>query len=342
MATQVEPRYIWTFSRRSFIIRYYRWLYKADEDHLTFCTLFWGMVSTPITLPVRLVILVFTSIIWCFMMLVRGVAWVGGATGQSPPLQAVKRANRAKAERVEARARALRQALLRRETEYLLANDICYAFYGGQYQGPKRKAPSVPSLIAAFVARRADKTALYFQERPQIGRTADVAMGWVGKFFVRFVFYPLMVAVPLASLAFVIWLGDQHSDGIGAGFSTAWDSSTHGLAVGTKAAWEPALIAIGLGLALISLILFVTWMVGQSGEDALHATRDPIVVRAVDWLFVTPVEKSLMGIAWVFEKLWQHVIARIGRGIAGTGTFLVMGHHAVKTRTCPRIEITED
>ena len=336
----VQAKYAWTFSRRSLVIRFFLWLYQMNPKSLNFCKFFWGMILSPITLPLRLIILLMTGIVVTLMVVARAFVWVGGAITDTRPFAAagevMDRRDRRRRESMLARV----MAKARREDEEHLATRICYESYGGVFQGPKPKGPSAPSLFAAFIAKRADKTVAYFQERPQIGKTVDVAMGWVGKFLVRCIFYPLMILVPLSAFAWFAWLFAQHASGVASGFSTAWDASIHGVHVAWGVAALDLGIAIGLMVAFIGMIVLGVWLTGR-GEENSDREREPFVLRAVELVLLTPIEKTADGFLWCITMTCRPLVS-LGHGLRSVGIFFIIGHHALKSRTCPRIEITED
>jgi hypothetical protein len=42
------PNYTWTFSEKSWIIRFYLWLTEGDKDQISFCKLFWAVLFFPL------------------------------------------------------------------------------------------------------------------------------------------------------------------------------------------------------------------------------------------------------------------------------------------------------
>lgn len=50
---QSELKREWTFSFDNPMIRFYLWLWEADEDEVTFCKLVWGLVLAPLGLLIR-------------------------------------------------------------------------------------------------------------------------------------------------------------------------------------------------------------------------------------------------------------------------------------------------
>jgi hypothetical protein len=469
-----EPLYTWTFSRKSLLIRLYLWLYEADASSVNFCKLFWGVICSPVTLPVRLLLGIGRLVKKGLHLIALGIdRWVapqiGHVSNWRDELKELKAA--------EERARKMRLVQRRREEEDAQwITDYCY---GGEKPPPRwtsdpvkyarfladkdreaereaaarkrqkekeeleakekaereereaeRKAAEaeaariralrtpVTEKIAAAVALRVDKMVAWFQMHPQIGIKIDTAMTKVGRLFVRGVFYPLMIAIPLAAFSYVGYLIATHIHGpmhVGGGL-------IHGFASGVSVIWLPVLMMMAGFVVFAGLLTGVMWLAWKASKiepsgkyevgpvKTLWPTQDlrvwkprrqddgrtaaPIAVvyrqgwghlrtrsgMVIDKAFanfehgfvrtyrvLTPVghaigygmDAGVWSVCLVGKTvrmayrattatimapvaLFLAILTLIGRSTKSTGKFFVIGHHAVKYRTCPRIEITQD
>ena len=194
------------------------------------------MICTPITLPVRLTLLLFKGIgLLCkgvglgIVIAFGGLVWVSRLAFHSWPARKlggfVTSLSTAAQKRSEARA-AARAAALQAEwfaflEEMEMAGDPVYSanFFRTYYGPPEWRTtmrnyrammrvkaekakptvppePSVPSRLVTLVANGVDRMVAFFQARPAIGE-------WTGKIFVRGVFYPFLVVAPVAMLIFL-------------------------------------------------------------------------------------------------------------------------------------------
>lgn len=453
--------YTWTFSRKSLIIRFYLWVYEAPHDSVTFCKLFWGMVCSPLTLPVRL----FVGVARLLRMGLHAIALCIDKI-ISPGLDQAKGVRDEIRERREAKAAAIKLALRQRKEEEQLCELICFML--GLPQPPPRwtgdpkkvakhianqareaarfeeerlrkeekerldaeekarieaerlererlaalmpKRVPVTERIAAAVALRVDKMVAWWQAHPQIGITTDVVCTKIGRFFVRGVFYPAMVAVPLGVFSFLGYLGWEHRSGftgVGHGFG-------HATLVVLDVIWKPALLFLAAFIGFILFMTAVLWLswkasaiqptgnydVGPVQDLRLWKGRDRsgtpskmgLIYKqgwdhlsdkgglAFDRVFknaetgavrayrvLTPVghviSASIDGVGWglcmvgkgvrlsyralIFTLVsivttFLAIIQLLVRSMQSTSKFFVIGHHAVKYRTCPRIRITAE
>lgn len=53
---QVDLKHTWRVRRKSWYVRFFLWLYETPETQVTFCKLFWGYALLWITLPVALIV----------------------------------------------------------------------------------------------------------------------------------------------------------------------------------------------------------------------------------------------------------------------------------------------
>lgn len=329
MTAPTDHLYTWTFSRKSLIIRYYLWLYNPDDYSVTFCKLFWGIVCSPLTLPIQLFIMFVAGIYKSTVAVAHGVNWVATET---PPAKRMQQA-RALAKNRKYEARQLeRHAKFLRDSQYLeelqLGYDILYLSYGGAMQGPrppKPKKPSTPSKVADGVGSGADHIAAWMQI-PAVDR----AMSLIGKFFVRCVFYPIMIAVPLAAVGFVAWVMAAHVDGLSSGFHTTWAVPTHAVGGAAVASWQDVLIVLGIS-AFLSVIMYFGLIVVDKHLETGYSKEPQVIPGRVAQVVVVPFKAT--------GRVTKRGFCKVGRGFASTGKFFVIGHHTVKYRTCPRIKI---
>jgi len=396
--------YVWTFTKRSLMMRYFLWLYEADQTAMTFCRFFWGMVCSPIALPIRLA-KGLLRLTWDVSKLIcRGIAATVRWTRTRPMIKLIRMkagellsnlstSRRVYLQRKEAIRWAEKEAIIaarhRRSEEERLAEWYCDT-YRLTYQGPP---PSVQTKIANSAGERVDRIVAWFQAHPQIiARTSKV--------ITRGIFYPLAFLIPTSAVAFMGFEAYEHSSGWLGAMHYAWSDTFSGLALAFKglgaALWMALRVAgpmvglaIGYGVGLSILMLGSLWiMVKLDGRhdrrwDAMMAGRTyGIDAReAPDSVFFLKARASLdkrLGRAAHALSPAAHVTSRgfalFGRGIAkgasrvasgvstaasvaGRGTvamaggtaqsvhrtrsFFAVAHHAIKYRTCPRIEITE-
>lgn len=340
-----EPRFVWKFNKNSLAVRFFLWVYGMKPSELnSFCVLWWGSTAMPITVPVRMVVLIVQTLVFCAREFGRGVVWAGDGIINSPPMRAVSKARQQKLEREKAAKR-------QRAGEDILARELWILYYNCESPPPRPVVPSIPSRIATAVGKGADHVVAYFQEHPGIGQTVDVSMDWLGKIIVRGILYPLMILVPLSAFGYAIWEAVKHASGISGGFDSAWDTTSHGVGTGVALAWKPLLLSLGMGFACIVLLLAVGWLVFRGDESEYNdkpPTKTEMVLRVVGkptgWVF-EKLENGIVlvatGICWVALFFWRVVLVKIGHACTGVGKFLVLGHHVIKSRSCPRIEIEE-
>ncbi len=356
MSTDVvakDPMYTWTFSHRSLLIRLYLWVYAPDNpSSTTFCKLFWGTILTPITLPL-------TILIKMSGYAIKGVVWLGRHSGVP---QIFRMLDHWQDRRIAAR----RTEFDRRYEEPEPPRVVVVT--------PVPKKPNVPTKIVVWTSHQADKVVAYFQEHPEITEKANVVMGYTGKFFVRCVFYPLMILVPTAAFAFVAWQIEMHWHGPANGLLWFGHELLH-------YAWRMlelvglwALLCVGAFAGLTILIVGSCWMSvqydkmfpskygGPSSIAAIPSSRESwrrkedagIVyqgghIMAERWgdslatagnVVVWPFKMVGLALVGILMVLWT-IACAFGRGTRNTGRFMVAGHHTVKYRTCPRITITK-
>lgn len=454
-----EPIHEWTFSRKSLLIRFYLWLYEADGNSVTFCRLFWGIVCSPITFPVRLVVNVFRGIR-------KGLGFLGRAIDKlvSPGLGMVetlidKREEAKKA--AEKAERDRRYAEMEDESNFSFfirhgeaafkhlnmtpEEEAAYRIRKLEYEAEQKRAQELriearrleeeesqrkeeearlrreaaaeaarlaaqktplTEKIAAFFARQADKVAAWFQAHPQVGANLDSFFTVVGKVFVRGVFYPLMVAIPIAAFGGLGFLVFLHIHGLIAALSGGGGSIGSGIATAFRAAWFPITALVGGAITFMAVFtgamylaskapikepnyyvgpvrdlrgqkkpkkntpLRRTWRSGWNNVDAYaEAIFDKIaggaeVGASRIWKVTAPGAKVAFhgaqkfangttvagrGVKAVFKAIGSSIAFLVlgvialfqvaGQGLATTGKFLVIAHHATKSRSCPRITI---
>lgn len=294
--------YTWTFSKRGLLIRYFLWLYEADQKSMTFCRFFWGMVCSPVTLPVRLTksffhgtrIVLRTSGRLGLKALAISSFWLASRRtivqirGKLNQLHASYVASRLahsqkkrealyrQAELEAQRNAALVKAWNEREHEEWLARRIHETEYGGIEQGPRPVVPRRPSLqtrLADGLGKQVDTIVAWFQDHPKV-------LAGISKFITRGVFYPLAFIIPAGILSFVGWQIDLHTGGLFGASHVVWSSTINGLVIAfcstgsglwqaVRVAGPLVLYAIGIGLGVTVLFCGTLWiMVKLDEKDA--------------------------------------------------------------------------
>lgn len=404
--------YTWTFTKRGFLIRYFLWLYEADQKAMTFCRFFWGMVCSPLVLPIRLakvgLHVTGVTIVFSVQRIGMSIRWVN----QRPTIVAIKtkaaqlhasydasrqthsakvrRKLDAKLEIAERRKIAIyREEFLRRNQEHE-AEEINRLEYGGTYQGPRPVQPSIQTNIADGLGRGVDHVVAWFQAHPKI-------IAGTSKVITRGVFYPLAFIIPTGSVSLTGYELYEHRHGAIGPFHGAWSDVICGVAIAAKeiggALWltlrtaGPVLmytVLTGIGMSI--MIVGALWLMVKLDGPHYYEDPDGDLREAPDSLFfvrarasvdrrmeksgeffdrrLAPVfTGSVHGLATVGRKMFHGtakaakvavvpvVVAsrQVERGavqtahaVKTTGSFFAVAHHAIKYRTCPRIEITED
>lgn len=411
-----EPRFTWTFSRRSLVIRSYLWLYEADRSQVNFCKLFWGMLLSPLTLPIRLALLAGRGLKYPALWLARAISviakWVSVLTLDPFGDWLVKRDKAAVKTKAEREA-----ALTKRINEELLAEEWL-GYLGLREQGPRPRRPSAASRFADRVAIYYDKMAAFFQAHPQIAVRTDRIASFLGKAFTRCVFYPLLVLLPVGTLGFLGWQVEQHYHGVTHPALWMTDHLRHWSWVGLFRGSEfigliaasavvcAALVGVMIGFIwgldkVFSRVIpkpapivipsmaddpFVRWLTRRHDDKLRTMASDEwqlakekqrlkwersivrqeafyrmmasswrvarLIIHPVAWVLALPfrlIGYLALGIYLFLIRPAGRALKRTGHAVAedipvaaiGFGKFMTMGHHAVKSRTCPRIEVTE-
>lgn len=290
-----EPQYTWTFDERALLIRTYLWVYQpSDPKNTTFCRLFWSTVCMPLMLPLRLLLIAFSGLVWTLRMAGAGIAW---PVKQIPFAEYMDMIERRRERVQKARAIAAYEAGLERERleeaqKKQRAKDIRLRMeqedlgwwlwlneYNGEMPPPKprpkmpevamtpapktkfdkpkkvKEGPSIQEKFATSVADRADKISAFFQARPEIGKSIDRFFTKLGRIIVRFVFYPLMVIIPTIFVGFVGFELWEHRKGLGSGTESVAVPAGHGVAQAGAASWE-AIVALCL-CAVIGILFLI-------------------------------------------------------------------------------------
>lgn len=258
----VDHLYTWTFSRKSLLIRYYLWLYEADENTVNFCKLFWGMICTPVTLPLRLLISLVVAVAKTIRFGGRGVGFglVGIATAlgwvmrkivASWPIQAtdrmLSRMSTVRSERKQAKRDAARAAFKIKWLAFLdelaLTNEWKANYYKTTVWNSAEQASYMREWEYDKLMKAKCEAARVAPEKPVepsvpsrfvtlVANGTDRVVAFFqahpaigetsGKIFVRGVFYPFLVLAPIAAFVF---MGDQsyhHYNGLLVPFVGVW------------------------------------------------------------------------------------------------------------------------
>ena len=284
-------------------------------------------MCSPITLPFYLFLHVMWGVGISLKAVGRGVGWTFTDSPPVEKLSEVRRARRiARSDAEWERESVARERANKLYEDYRLASLICCLSYGGVEQGPKPKKPPPTAKVADAVGTGADHVAAFMQ-RPKV----DAAMSLMGKFFVRCVFYPLMILVPTAAFMLLLWTVVSHVNGVATGLHATFVTPAN--AIGGAAAvswWYIVMVALG-SAALSGLIAGAFWIVGKMDSIPERPPRPP-----------SPVVQAAKVPFKVGGHAVKHGACATGRGLRTTGKFFVIGHHSVKYRTCPRIHITQD
>jgi hypothetical protein len=362
--------YTWSFSERSLLIKFYLWLYMIDKERrqqTTFCKLWWGMLLSPFFLPIRLVISIVFAVISFFNLIKRlchNIWYMDVLVARRNA--SLDRQNARDSERSLAK-RLLRKELERKECERRCEERLAWsfmAFYNYDEQGPPPPKISLPSRILDVVSERADKIVAFTQAHPEIGEKVNATVTVVSKTFVRCVFYPLMVLIPTAIIALGGFFVYKHWHGPAVALRDAWHNALGWAWDVLRIALPLAGLMIGVMVVSLSFIFLGCWLMLKFEPKEQtngyipkpHPPGKPARIMADGWKLLQPrVEHRLdrigLGvwrvsvviakvIAFIFKPLGM-LFYYIGLAFVGTFKFMIEGHHAVKNRTCPRIEIKE-
>lgn len=372
MAQTYEPTKTWTFNPKSLSARFFLWNYydSSPPTHVSFCKWFWGWIFMWITVPVHLFVLTVQT-------LCQAVAWPFKALKRSGKTRRAKRTAENIAwwrEEWYVKAKPVyfhisgHVVYLNYRNENIHNNAHEFNIWDripieppepkDETVKPEPVQPNVPSRMVEAISAAVDRTVAWFQAHPEIGRRTGLVMTWIGQMLVRFIFYPLAFIVPIAAVTFTgyeIW---EHHHGPQRLGHAVWSDSINGLHSGVNDGWKPLLFSLGAGIFAVSLVMFICWILmaadklGPPQEDTKlyyvmrankPAPRMAVLAgkalgglsTAVGWFCVFVL---FAPIYYLFKWIIIPGAKEVGRGAVGFGQFMVMGHHTIKSRTCPRIE----
>jgi hypothetical protein len=352
-------------------MRFYLWLYKADRENISFCRLFWGMLVSPISLLIRLIGLLLkgiaVAITWPFFT-------IAEANRNHKRKQVAK--NRAWWENWKKEAQAQAVYISGSEVYVTFKNDK--RGHQHPYRSWDRPEVSfdpppyvkveeaelvepvrnAPQRFADAVAAMADHIVAYFQDRPGIGQRINAITTVAGRVFVRCM-YPFMILVPLAAVSYAGYEVWEHRSGPLRFGHCVWGDSINGLNTALDSAWKPVLFSLISGLGALIVVGFICWILmaaeklGPPPEDTKMyyvmgagkpAPRVAVLagkglsysVQGLGWVLISLIA---MPIYWFCKYIIVPIALGLGHGARNTYRFFELGHHSVKNRTCPRIEV---
>lgn len=373
----IPLKHTWRISRSAWYFRFFMWLWETKESELTTCKIFWGYIGAFLGLPLRLlieVIIIFSAVLGAIRT---GLRWLFRKLAPPPTFEELEarrlkqKAQREKKEARKKRREELGPTLMARVLMAIVHSAAWVAFriHGAVFAVKDAGAPyAVPPVKYAarglwwaitMITRGVGYSALGLAD----------GLGWVMEELLEHVVEPLhkpftilaglagvvIMAAALPAMIFVVAVGGVVAAGAGMYRLTKISERTANLL-----SWG----AIGASV-LVPVIAFlvIVALKGQVVNTLIYSAMSIGVIVAT------------LGIAYVFIWLWMKFLGAFleryfprlfrwlflstrpighaglyagkyaGRGIQKTGlSFLQImwiGFKAVKSNTCPKIEIVD-
>ena len=332
---QSELKYAIRVDEKAFFIRFYCWLYQADKTKINFCKLFWAYVFVAPALFLR-------GIVGTVGLIGKGLPPLGRAIAKGRylfypvgwgwnRLRASMYHGKAQRRELHFKRELERQAQIlkkRRERAEILAA-----------REPKRDREVMQSALG-FVEHSGTKAVMKIKTaaasepvkvaKAQIARQTSRAVTRVGEITTTpIVGRALLVTSAILSMS-LLGLGLLYSapviysvaSGVAYGVSEAAIATGHGASEATQAVVHSE-VSLWALMGIFAIVILVTTIM------AAIAIGLPYMV--VKYL-ISPAGNAVSKVADPTGRV-------IGGGLRGFGQVMYLGYYAVKTSTCPRIEI---
>ncbi len=325
---QSELKYAIRVDERAFFIRFYCWLYEADKSKVNFCKLFWAYVFAAPALLIRGlvggVIILFRGLrrlgrglLWTVQTILRPAFWLLDSSLKRRAERIARLKEEREAEEAEIQARLEAEKLeAEKEPEpkrEYMQRGLGLVEHGGTLAIMKYKTALADAKdTAARATARSVNRIGEITSIPVVGRGILVVAACLG---ISAIGLSAMLAAPtLGSLLG----GAFHGLGVAANATAEGTSYAANSVVHSE-------ISFWAGLGLIGLAVLISAVMGA-------------IAIGLPYLFV----KYCLGPAGgVVTRAGAPPVRVLGGGLRGFGQAMHLGYYAVKTSTCPRIEIEE-
>lgn len=325
---QSELKYAIRVGERAFFIRFYCWLYEADKNKISFCKLFWAYVCVAPMLLLRGLQGVLRRLGYGALLLGSGIGktarFIAIAGRPLGWLVRLSKYQMRQHERERAEERARQRELKEREVleelkkppkppSEIMQNTLGLIEHGGTMAVMAYRALD-PIKTAKVEAARVANAVVY-----RAGRITSTPL--VGRLM-----FALAACVSIVSVGMIIFVSAPVISLLGTGFGHGMGAAANGIGEATSASvyatthseislW--ALLGI-LGIALVATLGMTAMAIG------------------VPYLIYTHI---LAPSGQAIERVGKPTGRVIGGGLRGFAQVMYLGYYAVKTSTCPRIEV---
>lgn len=352
---QSELKYAIRVDERAFFVRFYCWLYKADKSKINFCKLFWAYIFAAPFLCLRGLIeagfllgkglrlagtgllLLGTGIAKAARFLVRPIAWCLFAGMDAADERNKRLRAQYKAEEAEREAEGIERLKKKTKEEPKPPNEFMQRGLGLVEHGGT--ATIMKYKAAAETARAA---------RAQMGRTTMAVVNHVGEitsisivgrgiFILAGCVGVAAVGLGLVAVAPTAWFlltGLVHGVGwVGHGVGTAGAAAAEGTGSAAHAVFHSE-ISLWATVGLFGLVMFITLLFAAAAIGLPYLIWKHFLAPAG-----TVVGEVGTTVGTVVGKAGTPGVRVIDGGLRGFAQIMHLGYYAVKTSTCPRIEI---
>jgi hypothetical protein len=322
---QSELKYAIRVDEGAFFIRFYSWLWEADKSKINFCKLFWGYLFAAPALVLRGIIGLMRFALAILRFLGRSVLVVTRSMGR-----AVRKMKSTRPERYQMphpRKRRIKKKPPKEVSGEKADPAMQRMLRGIEDRGTVTVMRS--KAVASPIVARAKRGSVRVAQRAQY-RTMRLASR-VGAVVASPLFGRLLLVIALllgigAVAMFAIYVGPNAVSGVsqGAGY----------IGSGTG---EAASAVVHSKVSFFALLGVLAMVVGGTIIWAMLIMGVPYLI--VKWI-IAPAARSAL---WAGETAADVTLAPAARaidgGLKGFGQAMRIGFYAVKTSTCPRIEL---
>ncbi len=337
---QSELKYAIRVDERAFFIRFYCWLYEADKSKVNFCKLFWGYVFAAPALFFRGLIggaCIFgkglarfgkglarfgKGLLWIVQMALSPMFWLLDTTSTHRDARLALLKEQREAEKAEREAAEIERIKLANEPEEakpgheIMQRGLGLVEHGGTVAVMKCRTAFDSTKEARATAARATVRIIN-----HIGEITSIPA--VGRAILAFAAGLSILGIGLILFLLSSTIGSMFS-GIGDGLSAAAQATAFATSAATNAVVHSE-ISLWAGVGLIALAMLISLIM------AALAIGLPYLIFKY---FLAPTGN-------IVAKVGTPGVRVIDGGLRGFGQIMHLGYYAVKTSTCPRIEIEE-
>lgn len=329
---QSELKYAIRVDERAFFIRFYCWLYEADKSKVNFCKLFWAYVFAAPALLLRGLVggaCIFgkgiarfgKGLLWTVQMVLSPMFWLLDTTSTHRKARLALLAEQREAEEAERAQEIERKRLANEPEEDKPSHEIMQRGLGLVEHGGTVAVMKCRTAVDSTREARATAARATVRVVNRIGEITSIPV--VGRAILAFAAGLGVLGIGLSLFLLSSTIGSMFS-GIGDGLSAAAQGTVLATSAATNAVVHSE-ISLWAGVGLIGLAMLITVVM------AALAIGLPYLIFKY---FLAPTGN-------IVAKAGTPGVRVIGGGLRGFGQIMHLGYYAVKTSTCPRIEIEE-